>query len=84
MQELACVGDFCASLSHSGRQKGRKHIHYTAEFVVSKSYMKHQLIHEGRALLISALLNRPHLSTMLGWELIQTTANGGDKSSKVY
>lgn len=65
-------------------RKARKHIYHIAEFTVSKSYMKHQFIHGGRALWTSAPLIRPHLLTLLEWELIQTTANAGNKSSMVY
>lgn len=65
-------------------RKARKHIYHIADFTVSKSYMKHQFIHEGRALLSSAPLIRPHLSTLPEWELTQTTANAGNKSSLVY
>lgn len=49
--------------------KARKHIYHRAEFTASKSYMKHQFIRGGRALLTSAPLIRPHLLTLLEWEL---------------
>lgn len=45
-------------------RKARKHIYHIADVTVSKSYMKHQFIHEGRALLSSAPLIRPHLLTL--------------------
>lgn len=65
-------------------RKARKHIYHIAEFTVSKSYMKHLFIYEGRTLLSSAPLIRPHLSTLPEWELIQTTANAGNKYFTVY